>query len=427
MQPRNKFQKLLVKIDRSLPKITSAQKRWAYKNCLEHQAVRRKSGKITCLDCRHSWNTSFSRMIDEFTEKKCPNCNVKIKILSTRNSVFTDEGYFTLLQVHKKFQVIRKFQVNGYYKVGKETKLKINERSRIYISSDGKFGIIGNSFMNNGYGERWFGEFALKQKNTIKNHDFNTPFVYTRKKILPTVLQNGYSGVLHTLTYFSFFYAILKNSQSETLLKSKQISLFVNSTDYYGAEKINKRWQSIKVCIRNKYYVKDARDWFDYLELLEYFGKDLNSPKYVCPVNFKKEHNKFVEKKRKQQFKMKVAEMKEQLVKDQRQYRKEKKQFFGLEFTDGVVTVKVIKSVKKVMELGDVLFHCIYTNEYHKEMNSLLLYATVDKVPVETIEVNLNSFKIEQSRGYGNEVTKFNKRIVKLVKRNTKEIKRLAS
>jgi len=155
------------------------------------------------------------------------------------------------------------------------------------------------------------------------------------------------------------------------------------------------------------------------------FNKDLYNAKYVCPLNLKKEHNKYVEKKRKWNLKRKIKDMKKQLRKDQREYYKKRKQFFDLEFTDGDIVVKPIKSVKQVMELGDMMNHCIYQNEYYKQDNSLLLYAKIKNIATETIEFDLERQKVVQSRGYDNDPTKYNRKIVRLVNKHKQEILKL--
>ena len=59
-------------------------------------------------------------------------------------------------------------------------------------------------------------------------------------------------------------------------------------------------WASIKICIRNGYTIADGSMWRDMIELLRHFGKDTNSPKYVCPQDLNAEHDKWVEKRNRQ-------------------------------------------------------------------------------------------------------------------------------
>ena len=50
----------------------------------------------------------------------------------------------------------------------------------------------------------------------------------------------------------------------------------------------------MKICIRNGYTISDGSMWCDTIDLLRHFGKDTNSPKYVCPSDLKSEHDKLV-------------------------------------------------------------------------------------------------------------------------------------
>ena len=54
---------------------------------------------------------------------------------------------------------------------------------------------------------------------------------------------------------------------------------------------------SFNICNRNRYIIRDASMWNDYISLLSYFHKDLHNAKYVCPKNLKAEHDRLLRKK----------------------------------------------------------------------------------------------------------------------------------
>ena len=83
--------------------------------------------------------------------------------------------------------------------------------------------------------------------------------------------------------------------------------------------------------------------------------------------------------------------------------------------------------VQEFMEEGDTLKHCLFTNQYYNKKDSLVLSARIKEKPIETIEVSLTEMKVVQSRGLNNKASEYNKRIVKLMKKNLKTIKLLAS
>lgn len=55
MKPRTKLQRRIVAASGRLPEITPAQLHWGYAHLLPHEAFRTKRGKITCTECRHTW------------------------------------------------------------------------------------------------------------------------------------------------------------------------------------------------------------------------------------------------------------------------------------------------------------------------------------------------------------------------------------
>ena len=66
------------------------------------------------------------------------------------------------------------------------------------------------------------------------------------------------------------------------------------------------------------------------------------------------------------------------------------------------------------------MHHCVYTNGYYKKPDSLILSAR-DRITdhrIETIEVNLKTLSVEQSRGVCNENTIHHGRIIELVNNN---------
>lgn len=127
-------------------------------------------------------------------------------------------------------------------------------------------------------------------------------------------------------------------------------------------------------------------------------------------------------KKQDEIFKTTFEEMKKQITKNQRHYFKAKKQFFGLVFSEKNISINVIETVKEFLEEGCIHNHCVFTNEYYKKQNSLVLSAKVNGVHTETIQVSLQNLEILQSRGKGNKASKYNKEIIKLVSKNLHQI-----
>ncbi len=64
------------------------------------------------------------------------------------------------------------------------------------------------------------------------------------------------------------------------------------------------------------------------------------------------------------------------------------------------------------------MHHCVFDNAYYLKENSLILSATIEGRRIETIEVNLDTLKVVQSRGVCNKNTEYHEQIVNLVNAN---------
>ena len=175
-------------------------------------------------------------------------------------------------------------------------------------------------------------------------------------------------------------------------------------------------WASVKICIRNGYTISDGSVWRDTIDLLRHFGKDTNSPKYVCPADLKAEHDKLVAKRNLQRERERTEQQRQKAIEDEKNYLKAKGIFFGLVFSDSLICIKVIESVEEMVEEGRIMHHCV--GGYHNKANSLILSATIDGKRIETIEVSLKTLKVVQSRGVCNSNTEYHDRIIRLVEDN---------
>ena len=109
------------------------------------------------------------------------------------------------------------------------------------------------------------------------------------------------------------------------------------------------------------------------------------------------------------------------------QYQETKGKFFGICFGNENIVITVIQSVAEMAEEGHAMHHCVYQNGYYKKPNSLILSAkSKDGKRIETIEIDLKTFSLIQSRGVCNQNTKHHNEIIKLVEENINLIKQVA-
>lgn len=152
--------------------------------------------------------------------------------------------------------------------------------------------------------------------------------------------------------------------------------------------------------------------------MLHILGKDLHSPKYICPTDLQGAHDLAVVVVRRQHEQEQKKKKEFQAVEAEALFREQKSQFFGIAFTDGTIQVRVLESVQEYIEEGTSLRHCLFASEYHLKPNSLMLSATINGKQIETIELDLETLKVIQSRGVCNSITEYHEQILSLVQRN---------
>lgn len=387
---------------------------------------------IICLECNHNWKPS-QVWHEEVIGVECPSCNKKLKKVDTQNGGLAQRVIaFSVVNVVERFQVIRYFSCWKYLSKNKKPKYRFRSLFEEWSEFDkNKKVVVGRNTANYGDGFK-DGNYEVRYNKSrwgsMTDYDrFNSDYNCPGAEFLPRFDKYQLTKFDHECDYRTLIHKLDYCPRIETLLKirQKELLLFAVHNDSNG--NVGRFWPSIKIAVRNKYNIKDAGIWFDYLQLLTWFNKDLHSPKYICPKNLKKEHDRLVAKKRIIQNREKIEKQRKKVAKAQIEYEKLKANFFGLMFTDGEITIKVLDSVQEFMEEGDALKHCLFTNEYYNKPDSLVLSARIQEKPIETIEVSLSKMKIIQSRGLQNKASEYNNRIIKLVNSNLKTIKTIAN
>lgn len=210
----------------------------------------------------------------------------------------------------------------------------------------------------------------------------------------------------------------------ETLFKLRQYLLVW----FFGSEyrKLNDTyWQAIRVALRHGYHwdnKTELSDWCDLVRDLEYLGLDTRNPHYICPANLSEAHAFYNERRRKIEAAKRLQDEMGTIAAYEPIFRQNREQFFGFVLQSGKITIKIIPTAKAIKEEGIAMHHCV--GGYYNQPESLILSAKVDGKRMETIEVNLNTYKIVQSRGLQNKYTSFHNRIVHLMKQGLQEIRK---
>lgn len=416
MKPKTTLQKEIIRLSATLPELTSAQRTYAFRHCFKHYGKRNAKGVITCTECGHAWKSGHS-LADTICGCTCPNCGTALEVTDTRKRVFTDCEYFSIITTCKGYQVIRFFFVRSRQKVGQKAEYSICEVAQRWIAPDGRSETVarlrGMSIL---YYDLWIEDspMEIRKNNGHKVYDIDPICTYPRRRIIPEIKRNGFDGNFHGILPYDFFKSILSNSKAETLLKAGQYQML----RYYVCHHFNlsEYWQSVKICIRNGYTIQDASMWRDTVDLLRHFGKDIHNPKYVCPKDLKAGHGRLVLKRNLQAERERTEKERQEALENEESYMKAKGMFFGLTFTDNLILVKVIESVAEMFAEGRALHHCV--GSYHNKADSLILSARIGKQRIETVEVDLRTLKVVQSRGACNSNTEYHDRIVNLVNGN---------
>ena len=219
-------------------------------------------------------------------------------------------------------------------------------------------------------------------------------------------------------------------NDSELCLKTGQIPMLKHM--YRNGFSLLRYKPSFNICNRNHYIIKDASMWEDYMSLLSYFGKDMRNAHYVCPKNLKTAHDKLLKIKqvrearlRQERDRAQSISKREKLMKDIAGFYERMEKFFGLRIEEEDIIIRPLESVTQFYQEGKAMHHCVCQNGYYRRPECLILSAkdTAGK-RLETIEVNLNTLDIVQSRSFCNGVSEYHDQIVKLVKKNINLIRR---
>ena len=405
MKPKTSIQKEIIRLSANLPELTDAQRTYAFRHCFKHYGRRTAKGIITCTECGHAWKSGHS-LADTLCGCSCPNCGTALEIVDTRKRVFTDNEYFSILATCKGYQVIRFFFVRSRQKVGQKAEYSICEVVQRWIAPDGKSETVARlRGMSPLYYDLWVEDspMEIRKNNQHRVYDIDPICTYPRQRIIPEIKRNGFDGNLHGIPPYSLFTAILSDSRAETLMKSGNIEhlrYFLSKP-----QALDRCWHSYKIAMRNKYAITDISLWCDLLYLLEKLGKDVRNPHFICPTDLKAAHDRYMEKRqaqleRERERRRMIWEAErlererkrlEDMAKEKDEYIRKKAAFLNLVLTDGLIIVKVLQSV--------------------------------DEERIETVEVDLQTLKVVQSRGVCNSNTEYHDRIIKLVEDNAEQIR----
>ena len=419
MKPRNKKQQHIVDLSGRLRPLTTPQKQWALSHTIDHYAYRLKSGKAVCMDCGHEWQEVG------FGIYRCPNCGERVEIRNTKERVRRDKSYFNVITTIEDYQVVRMFLMIVEMRKGMKANPAYLEIGSYWIDSNGKTTVVGLQRTLGHYIDCFaFGSPLEIRHDNEAFQRISDEWVYPRINVTDTIKRNGFKGSCHHIHPVTMFQELLTNPKAETLMKANEIELlrYLCARPTYKVD-IDTYWNTIKVANRNGYEVKDSQMWMDYIKMLERCGKDIQSPRYICPTNLKEAHDHYVKKAREIEAKAKRAEDIRKAQEREANFKEQKEKFFGIRINDGEIEVKVLESVEEYRQEAESQHICLFSAAYDQREDSLIFSARIDGRIIETIEVDLRTLRVVQSRGVCNKNTAYHDRIINLINANAHLIK----
>lgn len=387
---------------------------------------RKRYGKVIhyCSEC--------GAEVQWLGQHECPQCHCKWTGEPQEDIKAWDRNYHMELEAHGDIQVCRIYRAERRTFYGKKVVHAIWEVERIMYSPSGERVL----FARNVQPMSWYCDaFSMSSPLTFKqekNLYYKAEQRYNLSvrtyHIASLTKQWQYKNIPALLKEFdnsTVALRVIATAYGETLYKSGQTAMFRYLLQHPGETFPKETQQSINICNRNHYKIEDATMWLDNLELLKYFHLDTHSPKYLCPQNLRKNHQKMLYKRAMIEnniYVMRSIEEDEQLQKLIATWHKHMGKILTLSLKSDNLNIRPLQDVNEFKEEGEKMHHCVYANRYWNyktHPNSLILSAKDDNGKrLATIEYNMANESIVQCRAACNAVPKRDAEIRALINDN---------
>lgn len=414
MKPRNLKEKHIVELNGRLRPLTTPQRNWALNSTINHYGYRLKSGMCTCMKCGHEWLETRNGIC------LCPECGTRIEIKDTKERVIRDKSYFNVITTIEDYQVVRMFLMIVEMRKGMKANPAYLEIGSYWIDSNGKTTVVGLQRTLGHYIDCFaFGSPLEIRRDNEAFQRISDEWVYPRIKVTDTIKRNGFKGSCHYIHPVTMFQELLTNSKAETLMKANEIELL----RYLCARPTNKAyidtyWNTIKIANRNGYKVKDSQMWMDYIKMLERCGKDILSPKYICPANLKEAHDEYIDKVNRLRQKEQREKERQQAIEDTACFEELKSRYFGMAMTDGEIEIHSIDTIDDYYKIGESQSICCGTAKYFLKESTLTLTAYIGDKQIATVEISLDDYHIIQCRAFANGICEYTEQIAGIINAN---------
>lgn len=282
-------------MSRRLPRLTEKQAQYAYRHCFHHYGLQRADGTVICTECGHSWREKHAERIEESCGLICPACGQELELHRTRKRKVSDGCYYEVITVCGGYQVIRYFLCDMVCMAGEAARYSMTEVFQLWIHPSGKMDVIARKrAMYSYYYDSWSLSSDMDLCSDPDEMQFKVSAMrtYPNARYIPNLKRNGFVGDFHGLLARDLFPALLSDPCAETLIKSGQYFMLYHYISHNIPGFKDRYWPSIRICIRNGYTIHDASLFCDMVDMLSEIGRDVRNPKYICPENLPKAHDR---------------------------------------------------------------------------------------------------------------------------------------
>ena len=441
MRPRTKREFKALEETACLPALSERQFEWAKSSLMRHDCYTWIEGRgakkrrvLWCLDCGH---VEYLSADADIGERACQSCGSILRPVEwaryPRPKSMTTCEQFIVPRVHKGTQVFDCIELyRDIRSIGDRPEYSWKRRFCVWIDCDGKETITTMQYTRGMCAFSWKEEepWAIGRHNGSCGgyvlfedvYDISGMPVAPWGRFTAELRRRGLRHLpkmLRPLSLADICKVLLGSSVAETLLKTRQYALLKYLMRDGGGARVEKYWPSIRIALRHGARIgRDVGLYMDYLDGLEAEGKDMRSPKYLCPENFSKEHDeqmkRLAERRRKEQ---RMTEL-ERAAQFEDDLEKRIAAACGVGIAEGDIEISPLRNVADFYEEGEALHHCVFQMGYYKKPECLILGARVDGKRTETIEVNLRDFSVSQCRGACNMDSPYHDRIMRLMESN---------
>lgn len=145
-----------------------------------------------------------------------------------------------------------------------------------------------------------------------------------------------------------------------------------------------------------------ARTYFDYLNMRQVLGYDMDNTVYLMPRDLNEAHRKMVEECNREEMDQRIREVQRRFPQIKKHYRRLRKKFY---YEDGEFVIRPARDAGEIVEEGRILHHCVGGDNYLKKHNEgvttiLFLRSVKDpEIPYITVEIETEGMRIVQWYG----------------------------